>query len=282
MVLRRQKLPFFATEEADRLKEPIVEEKKYEMRVLFYEVSEPGKWISDNNSEFLLLLTSNNFSVNKLEKGPITYNILKNFDIFVIGSNRTGNMEISAGEFRAISQFVTDGRGLLFVGNEFIEIDNRYNDYLLQVFGMCFKSQIIDEKNNAYVTGGWKETPLINIFIEHPITEGVSEIFAQHNASVAIDLKKPAEPLAFSSPEANPPCVPILGIKEHGKGKIAFLGTEGIFTDDKIAGISKKDNSKLILNLFKWFPTWVECPNCGLMNPPGEKYCSRCRAMLYK
>jgi uncharacterized membrane protein len=282
MVIHRQKIPFFASKEGEKLKEPIIEEKKYEMRVLFNEIEEKGKWISDKNSDFLLLLSSNGFTVNKLEKGPITYNVIKNFDIFVIGSNRSGSMNISSGEFRAISQFVSDGRGLLFVGNEYINNDNAYNDYLKQVFGLYFKSSVIDEKNNAYPSGGWSDTPLINIFVEHPITEGVDETYIQHNGSVGIDLNKSAEPLAFSSYESTPACVPVLAIKDHGKGKIAFIGSEGIFSDDKRAGVSIKDNSKLLLNLFKWFPTWVMCPNCDFMNPPGEKYCARCRTVLEK
>ncbi|TFF86550.1 MAG: zinc ribbon domain-containing protein [Promethearchaeota archaeon] len=280
MVIHRQKIPFFASKEGEKLEEPIIKEKKYEMRVLFNEIEEKDKWISDKNSDFLLLLSSNGFTVNKLEKGPITYNVIKNFDIFVIGSNRSGTMNISSGEFRAISQFVSDGRGLLFVGNEYINNDDAYNNYLKQVFGLYFKSSVNDEKNNAYPSGGWSDTPLINIFVEHPITDGVDEIYIQHNGSIGIDLNKSAEPLAFSTHESKPACVPVLAIKDHGKGKIAFIGSEGIFSDDKRAGISIKDNSKLLLNLFKWFPTWVMCPNCEFMNPPGEKYCSRCRTVL--
>ena len=163
MVLHRQKLPFFASKEGERLKKPIIDEKKFEMRVLFNEIDEPGKWISDNNSEFLLLLTSNGFAVNKLEKGPIIYNVIKNFDILVIGSNRSGSMNISAGEFRAIAQFISDGRGVLFVGNEYIHNDINYNKYLEQVFGLWFKSAVIDEKNNANISAGWKDSPLIMV-----------------------------------------------------------------------------------------------------------------------
>jgi len=280
LVLHKQKIPFFASEKGERLKVPISTGKKFEMRVLFNEINEPGKWISEDNSEFLLLLTSNGFSVNKLEKGPITYNIIKNFDIFVLGSNRLGEMNITAGEFRAIAQFVSDGRGALFVGNEYIGGDENYNNYLFQVFGVCFKSTIKDSKEKILSTSALENAPLINIFVDHPITSDVNEIFAQRNASLSIDLRKQVEPLAFSSPDSDPPCVPILAIFNYGKGKIVFFGSEGIFTNDEITGISKKDNSRLLLNIFKWYPTWKECPNCQFMNPPGEKYCSRCRALL--
>ncbi|TFF89552.1 MAG: zinc ribbon domain-containing protein [Promethearchaeota archaeon] len=280
MVFKKQKIPFFASKEGENRVIKTAQEKKYEMRVLFYEVDEKDKWISDKNSNFLLLLTSNGFSVNKLQKGPINYNVIKNFDIFVIGSNRNGEMNITSGEFRAISQFVSDGRGLLFVGNEYIENDESYNNYLKQVFGIFFKKCVKDEKNNAYIKGGWEDSPLINIFVEHPITENVEEVFFQRNASLGVDLENTAEPLAFSSPESDPLCVPVFAIKKHGKGKVSFIGSEGIFTDDERAGSSIKDNPKLLFNLFNWFPKWKMCPNCELMNPPGEKYCKRCRAML--
>ncbi|MHA1268718.1 MAG: hypothetical protein ACTSPY_02920 [Candidatus Helarchaeota archaeon] len=279
MVLHRQKLPFFASEQGERLKKPIIGEKKYEMRVLFNEIDEPGKWISEANSEFLLLLTSNGFSVNKLEKGPITYSVIKNFDILVMGSNRSGSMEISAGEFRAINQFVSDGRGLLFVGNEFIGNDDVYNNYLLQVFGACFSSTIMKGGSDVPAMG-IEDAPLIDIFIEHPITNNVFEIYIPLNASIHIDIKKSVEPIALSSPDCKPYCAPILAILNHGKGKVAFLGSEGIFSNNEKVGISIKDNSKFIFNLFNWFPKWVQCPNCELMNPPGEKYCSRCRAVI--
>ncbi|MBD3230055.1 MAG: hypothetical protein GF329_17890 [Candidatus Lokiarchaeota archaeon] len=279
MVFKKQKIPFFASQE-DKEKSQPIEEQKYEMRILFYEVDEKDKWISDKNSNFLLLLSSNGFSVNKLEKGPINYNILKNFDIFVIGSNRTGKMNITSGEFRAIAQFVSDGRGLLFVGNEYIEDDADYNNYLKKVYGIFYKKTVMDEKNNAYVKAGWADAPLINIFVDHEITQGIDEVFFQRNSSLGIDLDKSAEPLAFSSPDSDPVCVPVLAITNHGKGKVGFIGSEGIFTDDNRAGSSIKDNPKLLLNLFNWFPKWKMCPNCELMNPPGEKYCSRCRATL--
>ena len=282
LVLHRQKLPFFASKEGEKLNDPIIKKEKIEMRVLFNEINEPKKWISEANSDFLLLLTSNGFAINKLDKGPIMYNVIKNFDIFVIGSNRSGTMNISSGEFRAISQFVSDGKGLLFVGNEYIKNDDNYNKYLKEVFGIFFMETIEDEKHNAFIKGGWKHSPLINIFVDHLITKNVNEIYIQRNASLGIDIKKSAEPLAFSDTDSKPPCAPVLVISEHGNGKIAFIGSEGIFTDDQKAGVSIKDNSKLLLNLFQWFPTWKKCPNCKLMNPPGEKYCSRCRAMLEK
>ena len=117
MVLHKQKIPLFATK--DEKIEPI-EGKKPKLRVLFDETREPNKWINNQRSQFLLILTSHNFTISKLIQRPINYTALREFDIFVLGANSTGESTLTPTELRTLSQFVQEGRGLLLVGNQFV------------------------------------------------------------------------------------------------------------------------------------------------------------------
>jgi hypothetical protein len=271
----KQKLPYFVRK---KLEEGGPEEELFRGRVLFDQSRESNKWMNENNTEFLLLLTSNGYSVAKITEGPINYNNIKEFDILFLSGVRVGSMDFNAIEIRSIAQFVSDGRGLCLIGNEYIGKEKNFNYLFNQLFGISFREQIKDSIHNVNPAVGSSNSPLINIFVEHKITKGLDEIILQNVSGV--NLTKSSEPLAFSNPTSEPACLPVVGATEYGKGKVIAIGGDGIFTNDPKIGINARDNKQFILNILDWLPSWVKCPKCGNGVPPAEVNCPRCRTRI--
>ncbi|NHI93143.1 MAG: zinc ribbon domain-containing protein [Candidatus Lokiarchaeota archaeon] len=276
MVLHSQKLPKFVQEEKKSIQDM---GPKRELKVLFDETREPGKWINEARSRFLLILTSNGFNINKITKGPITYTTLREFDIFVTGANSSGESIIEPGEIRAIGQFVREGRGLMVIGNQYIGMERDYNYALESLFGISFDEYIEDKEKHAVPDSSeWDWAPIIDLLVEHPITENVYEVVLPRFSS--LNLSKNAEPIAFSNPSSTPPCKPMIGVSIFGKGRVIAVGGENLLANDEKTGVQAKDNEKLILNLFNWFPKWITCPNCNLVSPPSTIFCPQCKKPL--
>lgn len=247
-------------------------------RVLFDQSREADKWVNNNHSEFLLELTSNGYSISKITEGPISYTNIRDFDLLFISTTRIGSMNFTAVEIRSIAQFVSDGRGLFLIGNEYVGKEKNFNYLFNQLFGISFREQVMDEVNNANPAAGFSHSPAINIFVEHKITKGLNEIILR-NAS-GLNLTKSSEPLAFSNPSANPACVPVIGATEYGKGKVIAIGGDGIFLNDDQTGINVRDNKQLIFNVLEWMPVWANCPRCGEGIPPYEVNCPLCKTRI--
>ncbi|MHA1377766.1 MAG: hypothetical protein ACTSRG_05235 [Candidatus Helarchaeota archaeon] len=276
MVLNKQKIPIFA---AKKEKREVVEVKRPQLRILFDETREPKKWVNDQRSRFLLILTSNNFTVSKLTQGPINYTALREFDIFVHGASSTGESLLTPAELRTLGQFVQEGRGLLLVGNQFAPSEKDYNYALANMFGIGFSDIVEDKKMHANPeVDEWQWAPLLNLMVDHPITKDVYNVVFPRSASLKLTLN--AEPIIFSNTTSEPPCVPVLGISEYGKGKVVALGSDAILSNDEKSGIPAKDNEKLILNLFNWYPQWKTCPNCNFQAPPNTIYCPQCKKQI--
>ncbi|MFX1297721.1 MAG: hypothetical protein ACFFD2_23100, partial [Promethearchaeota archaeon] len=120
----KQKLPYFVQK---KMEEGGIQKEIFRGRILFDQSREANKWINEENSEFLLLLTTNGYSINKIIEGPINYTNIKDFDILFISGTRIGSMNFSAVEIRSIAQFVSDGRGIFLIGNEYIEKEKNFN-----------------------------------------------------------------------------------------------------------------------------------------------------------
>lgn len=271
----KQKLPYFVKK---KLEEGHPEEELFRGRVLFDQSREPNKWMNESNTEFLLLLTSNGYTIAKITEGPINYNNIKEFDILFLSGVRVGSMDFSAIEIRSIAQFVSDGRGLCLIGNEYIGKEKNFNYLFNQLFGISFGEQIKDDIHNANPAVGSSNSPLIDIFVDHKITKGLEEIILQNVSG--LNLTRSSEPLAFSNPTSEPACLPVVGATEYGKGKVIAIGGDGIFTNDPKVGINARDNKQFILNILDWLPSWIKCPKCGEGVPPADVNCPRCRTRI--
>ncbi|MHA1265219.1 MAG: hypothetical protein ACTSRS_08315 [Candidatus Helarchaeota archaeon] len=274
---KKQKLPYFVQKQVD---ETGIKEGLFRGRVLFDQSREKDKWVNEEHSEFLLLLTSNGYEISKITQGPINYNNIKNFDLLFISTSRSGSMNFTAVEIRSIAQFVSDGRGLFLVGNEYVGKEKNFNYLFNQLFGISFGENVKDTVNNVNPTAGWDHSPIISIFIEHKITQRLEEIVIRNCSELL--LTKSSEPLAFSNPSSEPPCVPVVGATEYGKGKVIAVGGDGFFSNDPKSGINVRDNRQFILNMLEWMPAWVKCPKCKTGVPPAEISCPTCRTPIQR
>ena len=272
----KQKLPYFVQKKVDEGGS----EEIFRGRVLFDQSREANKWINENHSEFLLLLTSNGYEVSKITEGPINYTNIRNFDILFISGTRAGSMDFNAVEIRSIAQFVSDGRGLFLIGNEYIGREKNFNYLFNQLFGISFKEQVIDKVKNANPAAGWSHSPAINIFVEHQITKGLEEIILRDCSG--LNLTKSSEPLAFSNPTSEPTSIPVIGATEYGKGKVIAVGGDRLFSNMEKVGVNARDNKQLILNILEWLPSWTDCTNCGGGVPPAELACPRCKTRIQR
>ncbi|NVM54551.1 MAG: hypothetical protein HWN66_12675 [Candidatus Helarchaeota archaeon] len=268
------KLPYFVKKK----KEEGLGGEIFRGRVLFDQSRETDKWVNDAHSEFLLLLTSNGYTVNRITERPISYDNIKNFDLLFISSTRIGSMNFNAVEIRSITQFVSDGRGLFLIGNEYVGKEKNFNYLFNQLFGISFGERVIDNVNNANPAAGWSHSPAINIFVEHKITKGLDEIILRDTSS--LNLTKSSEPLAFSSPTSEPTCVAVVGATEYGTGKVIAIGGDGIFSNEPKSGINVRDNRQFILNVLDWMPAWSNCPKCGSGIPPADVTCPNCKTRI--
>ena len=273
----KHKVPYFVRKQ---MEEGGVSKEIFRGRVLFDQSRERDKWVNESHSEFLLLLTSNGYTVSKITEGPISYINMKDFDLLVISSTRAGSMDFNAVEIRSIAQFVSDGRGLFLIGNEYVGKEKNFNYLFNQLFGISFKEQVRDNVNNANPAAGWSHSPAINIFVEHKITKGLEEVILRDASG--LNLTKTSEPLAFSNPTSEPSCVPVVGATEYGKGKVIAIGGDGVFNNDPKTGISVRDNRQFLLNVLDWMPAWSDCPKCGDGVPPAEINCPRCKTRIVR
>ncbi len=273
----KQKLPYFVKK---KLEEGGISKELFRGRILFDQSREADKWINENHTEFLLLLTSNGYEVSKITEGPISFTNIRNFDILFLSGTRVGSMDFNAVEIRSIAQFVSDGRGLFLIGNEYIGKEKNFNYLFNQMFGISFREQIKDPVHNANPAAGWSHSPTINIFVEHEITKGLEEIVLRDVSG--LNLAKASEPLAFSHPTSESGCLPVVGATEYGKGKVIAIGGDGMFTNQPKVGIEARDNKQLILNALEWLPAWVDCSNCGSGVPPAEVNCPRCKTRIQR
>lgn len=272
----KQKLPYFVKKKIEERSS----EEIFKGRILFDQSREENKWINDNHSKFLLLLTSSGYEVNKITESPINYTNIKNFDILFISGTRIGSMDFNATEIRSIAQFVSDGRGLFLIGNEYIGREKNFNYIFNQLFGISFSENVKDKIHNANPAAGWSHSPAINIFVEHQITKGLEEVILKDTSG--LNITKSSEPLAFSNPTADPACIPVIGATEYGKGKVIAIGGDNIFTNAPKVGINARDNKKLILNILEWLPSWIDCPNCGNEVAPADLSCPRCKTRIQR
>jgi len=273
----KQKLPYFVRKQRE---EGGPGGALFRGRVLFDQSREPDKWVNENHSDFLLLLTSNGYEISKITQGPISYTNIKDFDLLFISTSRSGSMNFNAVEIRAIAQFVSDGRGFFLIGNEYVGKEKNFNYLFNQLFGISFGEPVKDSVNNANPAAGWSHSPAINIFVEHKITKGIEEIILRDSSG--LNLTKSSEPLAFSNPNAEPSCIPVVGATEYGKGKVIAIGGDGIFNKDPKSGINVRDNTQFILNILEWMPAWAKCPKCGTGVPPAEINCPTCRTRIQR
>jgi hypothetical protein len=178
-------------------------------------------------------LVSRGYTLDKLypsDAGNLTINNLRPYDMLFIC---VPNINFTASEVSAVTQWVQNGGGLIAIGENSVFIDENNNvNYLYSNFDLEFNS----------VTG----TNGATYFVEHPTTEGCTEISAI--APGQIVYSGDAYPIwGYDATE-----IYVAG-QEYGNGRVLLMGDVGPFRDSSIASL---DNLQYAINVANWLVSW--------------------------
>ncbi len=196
--------------------------------------------IDSSHGEKILLATDSDHSlcfrafedvygISESEK-EITYKNIQDYDMLLIGLPMK---DFDTAEREAIQQFVTNGGGLLLVGEP--ESDVRYAriqyiNSLSMMFGVEF--------SNKTMFGNFQSTEIAGQ--THPIFSGISKMFWA--ASCTLIVGEPSKPIYNEGK-----C--IIAYCEYGKGRIIFLPDSDFFF---CRFMKEDDNEKFVANIFNW------------------------------
>jgi hypothetical protein len=236
----------------------VVDSPQFMGRVLFDRTLDPFTDFSRIIDELRKL----GFLVESLEAGPIRYDIISQYDVFVLAGNYASRQlpkSLRDSEVNDIVRFVEDGGGLLLAatGWGWVEISELGIDFLPTnlvgaKFGMIMNGDIVHDPTDKFADADY--FPIFHRFAPHPTTEGVSKICVKAPSSL-LHLK--ADPVVFgdddsyaASPKgsltyplgSNPP---VMVVGEFGKGRV-------VYTSEFVVAVNLCDNLKLAINIFKW------------------------------
>jgi hypothetical protein len=202
------------------------------------------------------------FLVESLETGPIRYDIISRYDVFVLAGNYPRSQppeSLSDSEVNDIVRFVNDGGGLLLAatGWGWVETSGLGIDFLPtnlvgNRFGIRMNGDVIHDPTDKFADADY--FPVLHKFALHPITEGVSKICVK--APSSLSFKGDAKAVVWGDDDSYagfkgsltyPPgsSPPVVVVAEFGKGRVVYMS-------DFVVAVDLCDNLKLAINIFKW------------------------------
>lgn len=230
-------------------------------------------------STFADTLQKNGFDVTALfpeDRGKITYEKLKKYDVLIITSLRSG---YSHNEIKAIEKFVSKGGGLLLCGKNWIHNDERYND-IARRFGVSFATNgnlcdpIDCGRSIVSELYYYKEIrdPLIwvgyhRICLQKGtyIIPGRSEAIAYSNYSSFFDKFEIGNPEYLWGNKTLDPGeiqgrLPVLTTLKWNRGYIVFISCSGQFTNDYLEHYDNKEVGVILVEAIAYnaegIPWW--------------------------
>ena len=242
-------------------------------------------YIDAGLADFAKELRNKGYQVDRVTDGPITYDKLKDYDIFVLPNGLVGKHSFDEGvklltddEIKALKKFVADGGGLFLFGSGWswvdythLSIEKAQVNRIGKEFGIKLNDDIVYDPTNRYP--GCREGEGCPIFHrpfikEHPITKDVYEITNCKGFPSSLTISDPSVDVVISGDEdsytgyrgeyykkgENPP---FIAVTEYVKGKVVFAGSVGFLlsideNNDGIKNLYEYDNKKLGLNIIDW------------------------------
>jgi uncharacterized membrane protein len=254
-------------------------------KILFDESHHQYCSIDAGLTDFAKELSNNGYQVDRLTDGPITYDKLKYYDVFVMPNGwiveNEGVKLLTDEEIKAIKKFVTDGGGLFLFGCGWSWVDYTHLsvekapvNQIGKEFGIKLNDDIIYDPTNHYQSCSEGCCPIFHkpFIKEHPITKDVYEITNCGGFPSSLTISDPSVDVVISGDEdsytgyrgkyynkGEKP--PFLAVIEYGKGKIVFAGHEGFLSSaddnkDGIKNLYEYDNKKLGLNIIDWLASY--------------------------
>jgi hypothetical protein len=144
-------------------------------------------------SGFLSDLVTRGWTVTEVFDGPITLDLLLQYDILLDCKSYT---EWSADELADVQAFVSVGGGLWALGDIYSSMNG--TNSLSEVFGVHFNpdDRIFDPSNNEQ-SSNW---PTIHVLDPHPVTEGVAEF--GYYSGLCLEVSEPSQSIARGDEDA--------------------------------------------------------------------------------
>jgi hypothetical protein len=176
-------------------------------------------------------LEINGFQLDEFTTGPITAEILSNYDILVVGTLTSNwNSSHSSAEITAITDYVTYGGGSLLMFGENTDCPNRNINSLANRFGVTFGQS--DTNGSVSITH----------FGTHEIFDGINSIILHTGATM--DVRAPSTAVAWYNNES---------IVATYEGAV-FIGDCNWLCNEYI---HDEDNQQFGENVFNWLAKGV-------------------------
>ncbi len=203
-------------------------------------------------------LTAEGFSITSNAAGPLTAEALADCDVLVIAhpsdpawerTTRTGSPRLSSEEIDLVERFVSDGGGLVVLGEtEQEKYGNNLNE-LLGRFGLHLENDTVQDYEHHHGAPSW-----ILAALEDGGRGRTGDLLARVNQAclyrtTTISSTNGARVLARSHATASTPDAPLIVAGDHGDGRIIVLGDSDLFGDDCIGEL---DHRALWLNIMHW------------------------------
>ena len=197
--------------------------------------------------------------------GPIDATALAGADVLVIAhpsepkweaTTGTGSPRLGADEIAAIERFVSDGGGLIVLGEtEQEKYGNNLNE-LLEPFGISIANATLQDYEHAYHAPSWILADLSRAYHGNgsdPLARVTDACF--YRAGV-LEVRNGAHAIAHSHPTASIPGAPLAALAEHGDGRVAVFADSDLFGNDCIGDL---DHEKLWADVIYWLaePTFA-------------------------
>lgn len=216
-------------------------------------------------------LSEDTYEVEYIDKneGPITFEMLEDFDILFIGNiihTKDGKDDkFTQNELKDIKRFIGGGGGLLLTsgdgGDKDVSMKNGSIRVLYKITGVRrFWNGIIQEASSNFIVK--KKNILITDLFSHPITEGVTELVLPNCTFFTIteedveDIIVTSEKAEFRYHQDNKlgaiGPVPICIVSKFYNGRSICIGSSDWLTEDSDFGLDAGDNLKFLSNIIEW------------------------------
>lgn len=188
----------------------------------------------------------------RLTQGPICRERLRETDVLVInhccGSNHPhagvgGEAFFSPDEIAAIVEAVTDGMGLLVLG----EFENErwgwnIND-LLRELGLAFNNDLAEVPGHAVHAGRQLHVFEARNIAEHPTSQGVGTVSYCSGCTISLLDERSTAVVRGSGGAA------LVAASEVGRGRVLVAGDSDLFAEPFV---SYNDNARLLVQTLQW------------------------------
>ncbi len=207
------------------------------------------------------------YEFEELEEGPISADILSEYDLLVLGNPQMGEDKkeffFTKEEVLDLKKFVARGAGLLLTsgagGDHDLKRALGSTRVLFTINGVTrFWNGMLQDEEHSVID---PQNILVDHFPKHWMTRGLKSVVLSE--ATFLDVTDSAKELVLTEETANFKYtldgtldnvgkVPIVACTEFLKGRTVTLGCSKIFLEDADWGIEVKDNKKFLRNTFSW------------------------------